>query len=196
MDPNLIHLDWERAGEALALIIVFSFIIERALAIVFENKIWIRNVQVDGIKEIIALLVSIVACFVWKLDAVGMIFLTSPTTDAPGYFLTGAIIAGGSKASIKLFHDVLGIKSTAYATRHAQRAEKHAEDAVKREREAAANPTPEVVEAKLEKARASAQAAAKAATAASPDEVVAARAAVGRADAAVQTLEQRLGDQP
>lgn len=195
MDPNLIHLDWERAGEALTLIIVFAFVIERALAVVFENKIWVRNVQVDGLKELIALVASIAACAIWKFDAIGMLLLTE-TTTAAGYALTGAVIAGGSKASIKLFHDVLGIKSTAYATRHAQRAEKHAEDAEESEREAAANPTTEVVEAKLQKARASAQAAAKAATAASPDEIAVARAAVGRADAAVQALEQRLGVQP
>ena len=76
MDPNLIHLDWERAGEALALVVVFSFIVERALAIDFENRIWIRNVQVDGLKEIIVLFVPIVAFVVWNSKA----FVAFPQT--------------------------------------------------------------------------------------------------------------------
>jgi hypothetical protein len=30
-----------------------------------------------------------------------------------GYLVTAAVVAGGSKASIKLFHDLLQVKSTA-----------------------------------------------------------------------------------
>jgi hypothetical protein len=42
-----------------------------------------------------------------------MIILTERTTPL-GAALTGAIVAGGSKASIKLFHDVLNIRSSAH----------------------------------------------------------------------------------
>jgi hypothetical protein len=41
-----------------------------------------------------------------------MILLKSKVTVL-GAIITGAVVAGGSKASIKLFRDVLGFKSTA-----------------------------------------------------------------------------------
>ncbi len=41
-----------------------------------------------------------------------MILLKSKVTLI-GAIITGAVVAGGSKASIKLFRDVLGFKSTA-----------------------------------------------------------------------------------
>lgn len=195
MDPNLIHLDWERAGEALALVVVFSFIVERALAIVFENKIWVRNVQVDGLKEIIALVVSIGTCFAWKFDAVGMILLTE-TTTVPGYLLTGAVIAGGSKASIKLFHDVLGIKSSAYASRHAQRAMKLAQDAEEEMRLALAVQSKGVVRQRLLKAQALSKATKAALNNASPEEMILGSEAIARAEAAVLAIEQHLQSLP
>lgn len=112
MDPNLFHLDWDRTGEALVLIIILAFVIERALAVIFESKIWLTRFDRPGLKEIIAAIVSIWVCFRWQFDAVGMIILTEKTTP-PGFILTGLVIAGGSKGSIKLFQDVLGMKSTA-----------------------------------------------------------------------------------
>jgi hypothetical protein len=42
MDPNLFHLDWERTLEALVGIIVLSFLVERACALLFESRWWIR----------------------------------------------------------------------------------------------------------------------------------------------------------
>ena len=112
MDPNLFHVDWERTGEALMLIIILALVVERALAVIFENRIWLMHFDKPGLKELIAVIVSAWVCFQWKFDAIGMIILTEKTTF-PGHILTGLVIAGGSKASIKLFHDVLGMKSTA-----------------------------------------------------------------------------------
>src|SRR3954454_15334594 len=112
MDPNLFHVDWERTGEALMLIIILAFIIERALAVIFENRIWLSRFDKPGLKETIAVIVSLSVCIYWQFDALGMIILTEKTT-VPGYVLTALVIAGGSKGSIKLFHDVLGMKSAA-----------------------------------------------------------------------------------
>jgi len=36
----------------------------------------------------------------------------------PGELLTGAVVAGGSKASLKLFHDVLDVRSSAHEVAH------------------------------------------------------------------------------
>jgi hypothetical protein len=113
MDPNLFHVDWDRLAEALAAIIVLAFLLERALAVLFESRFFVdsRLDQVGG-KELIACAVAVVICWVWQFDAISMIILTEKTTRF-GEILTGAVIAGGSKASIKLFHDLLNIKSTA-----------------------------------------------------------------------------------
>lgn len=121
MDPNLIHLDWERTFEALTIVVVLAFVVERALALLFESDPLIRHLECRGLKEGIALVVSIAVCWTWKFDAVSM-FLLTEQTSIPGYILTGAVVAGGSKASIKLFHDVFNIRSSSSELRYDIRA--------------------------------------------------------------------------
>lgn len=111
MDPNLFHVDWERTFEALVLIIILAFVVERALAVLFEVPIIVARVP-SGAKALVAVGVSIWVCYVWHFDALSIIILAE-RTSVPGYIVTGAVIAGGSKASIKLFHDLLDVKSTA-----------------------------------------------------------------------------------
>lgn len=134
MDPNLFHLDWARVAEVLVAITVLALLLERALAVLFESKFFLQVVQgkrpeTDAqelpksgrahsgigtfpIKELIAFVVAAIVCVIWKFDAVSMIFLKEQTTVL-GAVITGGIVAGGSKASVKLFRDVMGIKSTA-----------------------------------------------------------------------------------
>src|SRR5579862_9319275 len=102
MDPNLFHLDWERVGEVLTTVIVLSFILERALAVLFESRQFIKRFEGKGVKEWIAATVCVAVCVIWKFDAISMIILTDKTTIF-GEILTGCVIAGGSKASMKLF---------------------------------------------------------------------------------------------
>jgi hypothetical protein len=52
------------------------------------------------------------------------VILVREHTQFWGHLLTGAVVAGGSKASIKLFQDVLGIRSTAEKERQAIAEEK------------------------------------------------------------------------
>ncbi len=119
MDPNLFHLDWERASEVLATVVIISFMVERALAVIFESRWFVKNYEESFPKEMLAALVGIIVCIAWKFDAVSMIILTDHVT-IPGEVLTGAVVAGGSKASLKLFHDVLGIRSSAHEVAHPQ----------------------------------------------------------------------------
>jgi hypothetical protein len=70
-----------------------------------------------GIKESISLIVSVAVCFVWEFDAISIIMQTKNEMTWYGMFITGAIIAGGSKGSMKLFNDVLGFKSSAEKAR-------------------------------------------------------------------------------
>ncbi len=175
MDPNLFHIDWERTLEALVGIIVLSFLVERACALLFESRWWIsrfedarvgklpggsENAPSGGtsppaadsaasgaenpsaaennqakkksgeagvpaeqkvlagerypLKEFICFLLSLVICWVWTFDAVSIIML-SERTKLAGIVVTAAVVAGGSKASIALFHNVLNIRSSADA---------------------------------------------------------------------------------
>ena len=146
MDPNLFHLDWERVIEALVGIIVLSFLVERAGALLFESRWWIgrfedtriskqrqkpassENAQDDKnvnslsqkelpgqkypLKEMLGFVLALVICKFWDFDAVSIILL-SEHTRLVGVVVTAAIVAGGSKGSIALFQDVLGIMSSA-----------------------------------------------------------------------------------
>jgi hypothetical protein len=122
MDPNLFHLDWERTFEVLVGIVILSFLIERALALIFESRWFIDTFEKGeirkgrGVKELVALLVSVAICIAWKFDALSIIFLRANIAIA-GSVVTGAIIAGGSKASIKLFKEIMGFMSDAEAER-------------------------------------------------------------------------------
>ena len=119
MDPNLFHLDWDRTWEVLAAIVVLSFFLERALAIFFENRLLVHVLCGKGLRTWIAFAAALGVCINWQFDAVSMIILTEETSF-PGYFLTAAVIAGGSKGSIKLFHDVFDWKSQALREYEAQ----------------------------------------------------------------------------
>ena len=105
-------IDAERLFNLLVVIVIASFFIERALALVFENRWFVNRLSNRGLKEPIAFIVSWAICIHWGFDAISALF-GRPGSQWWGTALTGAIIAGGSKASIKLFHDVLGAMSSA-----------------------------------------------------------------------------------
>jgi len=130
MDPNLFHLDWERTFEAITAIIVLAFILERALAPLFEHRWFVRRFDESGLKEPIAFALSAGVCWWRDFDALSIIILAEKTSLI-GVLITGAVIAGGSKASVKLFHDLLGVQSDAVKA--------------KKERDAARNARPDTV---------------------------------------------------
>lgn len=76
------------------------------------------------IKEAVAFALAALICIQREFDAVAIILL-APTTTTWGAILTGAVIAGGSKASIKLFHDLLNVKSQ--AMREVRKPDDHAQ---------------------------------------------------------------------
>jgi hypothetical protein len=139
MDPNLFHLDYDKVFEALITVVFLSLFIERVLSILFEwrpfiyrtesgpvvaklkglkegdsgyDKI-IKQKKASGLKEIISLAVSILVCWYWDFDALTVIFVTSDHMQIWGYILTGFVVAGGSKGSIQLFKNWMGIMSSA-----------------------------------------------------------------------------------
>ncbi len=64
------------------------------------------------LKEVLAFLVAGGICKWFDFDAFAIILLTKDTSWW-GPWLTGAVVAGGSKAAIKLFQDLLGVRSMA-----------------------------------------------------------------------------------
>lgn len=114
MDPNLFHIDYERTFEVFVTIVVLSMIVERTLSLLFESRPFIEKTKnVHGLKEIISFVVSSAVCIFWKFDAVTIVIVSSDKMTIPGMILTGGIVAGGSKGSVKLFKDWLGFMSSA-----------------------------------------------------------------------------------
>ena len=101
---------------ALVAIVVVSFLLERALALLFETRFFINRAQGKSLKELIAFAFGVLVCWYWDFDAFSTILLKEKVTIL-GVVLTGGIIAGGSKASVKLFRDIPRFRSTAEADR-------------------------------------------------------------------------------
>lgn len=118
MDPNLFAIDWERALEVLGAIVLMSFFVERALALLFENRWFVDRFTGRGIKEPVTFAVAFAVCRNWDFDALSVI-LVREKTQLWGHLVTAGIVAGGSKASLKFFHDVVGAMSTAERERQA-----------------------------------------------------------------------------
>jgi uncharacterized membrane protein len=112
MELDLFRIDWDVLIEVLITIIVLSFFIERVLSLVFEHRLYIKAFDEKGFKEPIAFITSFFVVYTWGLDAISII-LSREEPHAIGYIITAGVIAGGSKASIKLFHDLLKVKSSA-----------------------------------------------------------------------------------
>lgn len=112
MAPDLFAVNWDTLGEALAVLVVLSIVIERALALVFEHRKFIERFDGSNVKEIIAFAVCLGVVMYWKFDIISIIFIGDNNTWL-GYGLTAATIAGGSKGSVALFHNVLNVKSNA-----------------------------------------------------------------------------------
>jgi hypothetical protein len=113
MDPIQFRVDWGVLSEVLITIIVLAFFVERALSIVTESKVFINSRFDDnGTKEILSLVLSLIVVKLVSVDALAILFkLDAPTW--PGYLVTAGIVAGGSKASIKFFHDLMDVRSSA-----------------------------------------------------------------------------------
>ncbi len=113
MDPNLFHLDWERLMEVIFTIAVIAILVERALSIVFEHRLYIQIFNNRGLKEFISFGFAFIICLKWQFDVISII-LSSEKSSSVGIIITALIIAGGSKGSVKIFRDLMKIKSSAF----------------------------------------------------------------------------------
>ena len=112
MDPLLFGVNEDVVVEVLSMIILLALIIERALSVLFEWRPLLEKLDNKGVKEPVVLVVSFAIVVIYKFDALAILF-TNESNSYFGYFVTAAVIAGGSKGAIKLFRDWMGWKSQA-----------------------------------------------------------------------------------
>jgi len=119
VDPNLFALKWDQVFEVLMAVVILSFFQERGLALLFESPTWLnyearkKSEHKGDAKPLIAFVIGALICLAWQMDAVSVI-LSREHTTLLGCVLTGAVVAGGCKASLKLFHDTLGVYTSSY----------------------------------------------------------------------------------
>jgi len=111
MDPSLFSVNWEQTSEVLGMIVVLAFLVERALALLFESSLYVKRFSNSNLKELVAFSVCFGICLYWKFDAVSVI-MHGDKINPLGQAITAGVIAGGSKASLKLFRDIMGVEST------------------------------------------------------------------------------------
>lgn len=129
--PSSSLMDPEHTTNALLAVVVLAFFVERALAPLFENKRFLQaTLDRSGFKEGVAAALGVGLCWVYGFDALG-ILLGQANSTRLGQAITGLVVAGGSKAAVKLFHDVLGIMSDASRDKARLRIDALAEEAHK-----------------------------------------------------------------
>jgi hypothetical protein len=101
-------VDWNLLFEALVAIIILAFFVERALSLLFEWRHFDGRFSAAGLKEPLAFAISLLVTWRWDFDAVSMV-MGEVEPSFLGQVITAAVIAGGSKASIKLFQDIAGV---------------------------------------------------------------------------------------
>lgn len=114
MGPQFATGHLEAIFVGLFQVVLIAMLVERALSLVFEadpiENVLKRRFSGYAMKEVIALGVSWLAVSQSQLDMLAVIRMAAPNDGfwSVGYFLTAAVVAGGSKGAMILFQDVLG----------------------------------------------------------------------------------------
>lgn len=113
-------MDFSQFTEAILKLIFTAFLVERSLSLFFEQRWFIQKTKSrPNIRSFIALFYSMLFVYATDLNIVYFIERDSLTGDELErciksiilLFITAAFVAGGSKASLKLFRDVMKIRS-------------------------------------------------------------------------------------
>lgn len=122
-------MNWDPVLNELARVVLLAFVVERALAVVFDMERVEPALKSRDLKPPIAIGVSILLCFGLEVNLISvMAAKTAATAGGPeaiaggtpllasshmiwmGKLLTGLVVAGGSAGAVKLFQDVLGLR--------------------------------------------------------------------------------------
>jgi len=113
MADGTIAVNGDEVLKILWIATVLAFMIERALAVIFEHRLWFTardRFHLKGFKEVIAILLAYGLCAWSKFDILALMF--HKDSGQLSLILTALIVAGGSKGAIKLMQDFLGVKRT------------------------------------------------------------------------------------
>ena len=130
-------MTFDAFSNSLMLLILSSFIVERSLAVIFETRFYIQRYGTNkAIKPVAAIVFAIVYVVAFDINISDVMRQSDGGIAQTGYSWSGDImhiiqnaviilvsaifIAGGSKASLKLFRDVWKIKSADEAMRTAE----------------------------------------------------------------------------
>jgi hypothetical protein len=111
---------------AIALVVVLSMVLERALSVPFEWGIWKDWLETNKLRAPISLVVAWVICQHMQFDLLQYLTRADKTwvgAFSIGTLLTAAVIAGGSKGAILLFQGILGFGKEAVEARIARKAD-------------------------------------------------------------------------
>jgi hypothetical protein len=105
---------------ALALIVVLSMVLERALSVPFEWSLWSKWIEDKKLRTPIAFVLAWVICVQMHFDLLPILTNAKDAwigTFSIGTFLTAGVVAGGSKGAILLFQGILGFSKQAVDAR-------------------------------------------------------------------------------
>ena len=91
---------------ALFQLVVISLILERALFIIFDVKLW-REKLTSTAKALLTAAISIGICFYYDFDLFARLMEMSGRATPTGMVLTGLVISGGSAGARRLTQDFL-----------------------------------------------------------------------------------------
>ena len=112
MIPSDLSPDFFRILAALTKLVVLAMLLERALVLLFDYRWFREKIDGFGLKSPIAFLVSWGVCSFYKFDVLGALFEAN-NASSMGFFVTGAIVAGGSAGAITLFQGVMKFSKSA-----------------------------------------------------------------------------------
>jgi hypothetical protein len=116
MQPDFFEADYTQLTEAIFVVILLSFIIERVLSVIFEHELYKKYLDGKGLSAAIAVVLSFFVCRQFHFDLPAIMFKT-PETSFLGILLTAMLISGGSKGTMQLmnfFIEALKLRASAF----------------------------------------------------------------------------------
>ena len=126
MQPDFFEADYTQLTEAIFVVVLLSFIIERVLAVVFEHALYKKYLDGKGLSAPISVALSFLVCRSFHFDLLAVMF-KDQAAGLLGTILTAMLISGGSKGTMQLmnyFIEALKLRANALQVQNAKFAPK------------------------------------------------------------------------
>lgn len=97
----------------LARLIIFTFMLERALYAIFDYSLWRDRIEGKGIRAPFTVVVAAAICHYFQFDVVYPVLDPNAGPTLFGIIITALIVAGGSQGAILLFQNILNFSREA-----------------------------------------------------------------------------------